>query len=90
VPGVTDAETIGRLVQSIPAPLNVILMEGTPPVAELERIGVRRLSTGGRLAAAAMGLVKSAAEEIRARGMYAETLRWALPFSELQALFSEA
>lgn len=90
VPGVTDADTIVRLVQSIPAPLNLILMEGTPPVAELERLGVRRLSTGGRLAAAAMGLVKSAAEEIRERGTYAETLRWALPFRELQALFREA
>jgi 2-methylisocitrate lyase-like PEP mutase family enzyme len=89
VPGVTDVETIARLVQSIPAPLNVILVEGTPPVAELQRIGVRRLSTGGRLAQAAMGVVKSAAEEIREKGTYAEALRWALPFDDLQALFSE-
>src|SRR5207245_1030054 len=36
VPGVYDAETIGRLVKSIDGPVNVLAGAATPPMAELE------------------------------------------------------
>ena len=47
VPGVTDAETIGRLVRAIKGPMNVLAGRGTPPTGELERLGVARVSIGG-------------------------------------------
>ena len=87
VPGVFDLETIERLVEAIPAPLNVIVMDGTPPVADLERVGLRRLSTGGRLAQAMLGLLSQAAVELRDRGTYEKIFEYALPYPDIQKLF---
>lgn len=89
VPGVFDLETIGRLVAAIPAPLNVIVMDGTPPVTELAGVGLRRLSTGGRLAQAALGLLTQAATELRDRGTYGKIFEYALPYPDIQALFKK-
>lgn len=50
VPFVSDAETIGRLVGAIPAPLNILAGAETPPVAQLAALGVRRISLGGACA----------------------------------------
>lgn len=46
VPGVRDAATIGALAKAIPGPLNVLAVAGTPPLAELARLGVARVSLG--------------------------------------------
>lgn len=90
VPGLADIDTISRLAASIPAPLNVILMDGTPSVAELDRAGVRRLSTGPRIAAAALGLARKAAETLLESGTYDEIFKYALPSREIQGLFEQS
>lgn len=66
VPGVADAPTIARLAAAIDAPLNVVAgLVGQPlDVAELGRLGVRRVSIGGSLARAGLGLVRRAAQEM--------------------------
>lgn len=66
VPGVADAPTIARLAAAIDAPLNVVAgLVGRPlDVAELSRLGVRRVSIGGSLARAGLGLVRRAAQEM--------------------------
>ena len=66
VPGVADAPTIARLVDAIDAPLNVVAgLVGKPlDLAEFSRRGVRRVSIGGSLARAALGLVRRAAQEM--------------------------
>lgn len=87
VPGVSDPETISQLVTAIPAPLNILLLPDTPPVSELQRLGVRRLSTGARLAQAALGLLRQAAVELREDGTYHKVFEYALPFPELQEIF---
>jgi 2-methylisocitrate lyase-like PEP mutase family enzyme len=79
-PGLRIAADIGRLVKSVPAPVNVLAVAGAPNVAELTRLGVRRVSTGGALAWAAYGSLRAAARELqetgttsfRARGLTAE------------------
>ncbi len=73
VPGITDAETIGRLVKEVEAPVNVVMgLAGSPlTVNRLEELGVKRVSVGGSLARATFGLVRRAAEEIRDRGTFA-------------------
>lgn len=54
------------LVAAIDAPLNVVAgLVGQPlDVAELGRLGVRRVSIGGSLARAGLGLVRRAAQEM--------------------------
>jgi 2-methylisocitrate lyase-like PEP mutase family enzyme len=46
LPGLLDLDTIGRVTSAMDAPLNVMLWPGLPPVEELEKAGVRRISQG--------------------------------------------
>ncbi len=53
-PGVVDLDAIARIVRAVaPKPVNVLLFSPQMRVADLAAIGVRRVSTGGALAAAA-------------------------------------
>jgi 2-methylisocitrate lyase-like PEP mutase family enzyme len=72
VPGVSDAATIGTLVREIDGPINVVMgLRGAPlTMAELEALGVRRVSIGGSLARATFALVRRAAEEMRRAGTF--------------------
>ena len=72
VPGITDPETIGRLVKEVDAPVNVVMgLAGSPmSVSQLEDLGVKRISIGGSLARATFGLIRRAAAEIREHGTF--------------------
>lgn len=70
VPGVMDADIIGRLAREIDAPLNVMAGSSTPPVAELDALGVRRLTVGAMFARAAYRRLEQAAQELRDHGTY--------------------
>lgn len=48
--GLNDPASIRRLVRSVPGPVNVLLARGSPSVAELRKLGVRRISVGGGIA----------------------------------------
>jgi 2-methylisocitrate lyase-like PEP mutase family enzyme len=89
VPGVKDAETIAALVREIHGPFNVVmgLAGAALSVAELTRLGVRRISIGGSLARATLGLVRRAAEEMAVHGTftYAEQQ---IPDAELCEFFA--
>jgi 2-methylisocitrate lyase-like PEP mutase family enzyme len=67
-PRMTDADEIRRVVQATDAPVNVLAMRHTPPVPVLADLGVRRVSTGGGLARAAYGALRTAADELRRSG----------------------
>ena len=89
MPGAVDLETIGRLVREIDGPINVVMGLGTNEgnAHDLIAAGVRRISLGGTIARAALGLVKRAAAELREKG----TLGFAegqMPGAELNALFA--
>jgi 2-methylisocitrate lyase-like PEP mutase family enzyme len=45
-PGIRDAETIGKLVKALDAPLNILLQPGGVTLRELEQLGVARASAG--------------------------------------------
>ncbi len=47
MPGPSDPDLIGRLAGAIALPLNIMLMAKLPPAAELQALGVRRVSSGG-------------------------------------------
>src|SRR5262249_52758070 len=59
VPGVTDSAIIQRMVREIRGPVNVLAVAGTPPIAELERLGVARVSVGSGPMRATLGLVRA-------------------------------
>jgi len=68
--GYFDAATIGRLVKAVNGPLNVMGLPGTPPVAELERLGVARVSTASGPTRVAMTATRRAADELMRTGSF--------------------
>ena len=69
-PGLRTLEDISQVVREVDRPVNVLALEGVPPVAELAQAGVSRISVGGAFAFAALGAVVSAAAELREQGTY--------------------
>jgi 2-methylisocitrate lyase-like PEP mutase family enzyme len=71
-PGLRDIQTIRTLCAAVGKPVNVLMgSKGNAlPVAELAAAGARRISTGGALAAAAMGALIRAGREIKERGTF--------------------
>jgi 2-methylisocitrate lyase-like PEP mutase family enzyme len=84
---VRDAETIQRLVQAIRGPLNILAGPGVPPVAELARLGVRRLSVGSGPMRATLGLTERIARELLDQGTYTAFTEGALPYAEANERF---
>src|SRR3989475_1489585 len=62
-PGLVDLKAITRIVDEVKAPVNVLLRPNGPSVAQLARVGVRRLSTGGALAFPPLGGLAHSARE---------------------------
>jgi 2-methylisocitrate lyase-like PEP mutase family enzyme len=47
---ITDESTISALVRGVDGPVNIMLRPGSPTIARLTELGVRRISLGGALA----------------------------------------
>jgi 2-methylisocitrate lyase-like PEP mutase family enzyme len=67
---VSDRDTIVRLARELDGPLNVLADRASPPVAELARLGVRRISLGSGLHRTSLAAGRAAAEELYGRGTY--------------------
>lgn len=67
-PGLTASADIARVVDEVGAPVNVLAFPNGPSIAELEAVGVRRISTGGALAWAAYGGLERAVDELLSDG----------------------
>lgn len=63
-PGLADLGEIEQLVTAVGAPVNVLAWPKGPSVPELASVGVRRVSTGGALAWAALGGLQRAVDEL--------------------------
>lgn len=87
VPGLVDLSTIARFVADLRCPLNILGVAGSPSVAELRRVGVRRISLGSGPMRAAMGLLQRIAGELKSSGTYSE-LGGAPSHGELNKLMS--
>jgi 2-methylisocitrate lyase-like PEP mutase family enzyme len=86
VPGVTDMPTLTQLVQSVPAPINVLAGPGMPAVADLQRIGIARLSVGSGIMRATLALARDAANELLHEGTYQTFLDRNIPYNEVNEL----
>lgn len=82
-PGVSDRDTIAKLVKAIGAPLNILMSTGCPSLAELEKIGVARASAGSAVMRATLGLVRRIGKELKEKGTYDSLFDGAIPFAEL-------
>ena len=73
-PGLTELDQIASLVEAVGVPVNVLALPSGPPVPELERVGVRRVSTGSLLTSAAYAALVRGGEELLGPGTstYAE------------------
>lgn len=87
VPGALDAATIHTLVREIAGPVNILAMPGCPPVAELEQLGVRRVSEGSGPARAALKTAQSIAYELLERGTYSAYHDSAVSYPDANRLF---
>jgi 2-methylisocitrate lyase-like PEP mutase family enzyme len=88
VPGVVDAETIGRLVKAIDGRLNIMAMAGAPSVTQLGIMGVARVSVGPGVTQVALAAAQQAARELLEQGTYT-ALAAGLPFADLNAMFAQ-
>lgn len=88
-PGLRTAQEISRVVQAVaPRPVNVLMgLSGVNlSLAELQALGVKRISVGSSLARAAYGAFFQAAERIRKEGRF-DYAEQALSFDHLNQLF---
>ena len=85
VPGLRDAQTIGRLVKEVRCPVNILAGPGSPPVPELQKLGVARVSLGSGPMRATLGLLRRLAEELKSSGTYG-ALEGAIPYADVNRL----
>jgi 2-methylisocitrate lyase-like PEP mutase family enzyme len=87
VPGVVDEDTIRRLAEAIPCPLNVVAgLANTIPAPTLFSLGVVRVSLGGSLARAALSELERAGRELLGSGTLG-FLDDVLSYADLQRRF---
>ncbi|WP_292105607.1 isocitrate lyase/phosphoenolpyruvate mutase family protein [Brevundimonas sp.] len=87
-PGLAEAETIRALAAGIHMPLNLMAVPGLPEAAALTALGVRRLSAGAAISAAAMGLVRDRARDFLATGDAAPLGQGAMGWAELNGIMA--
>jgi len=86
VPGVMDADTLGKLAAAAPRPLNVLAGPQTPDRAALQALGVRRVSVGSGPMRRTLGVLRDIAHELRDAGTFSYTHEPSVPYAELNAL----
>ncbi len=70
-PGLMAIDDIQSLIAAVDRPVNVLLMPGGPPIPELFRVGVIRVSTGSSISMAAQSAIVEAAREMLGAGTQA-------------------
>lgn len=87
-PGLTGKEDIAAVVSSVDRPINVVMgLQGVQwSLAELSKMGVKRVSVGSALSRAALGAFLRAAREMQEYGTFTFA-NDAVPFRELSTMF---
>lgn len=87
-PGLAGKEDIAAVVSSVDCPVNVVMgLQGVQlSLAELSKIGVKRVSVGSALSRAALGAFLRAAREMQEHGTFAFANE-AVSFRDLSAMF---
>ena len=88
VPGVKDKETIAQLVNGVRGPVNILATAGTPPLAELEKLGVARVSVGSGPMRATLGLTARIARQLHDVGTFSLMTDGAMTYVDANRLFT--
>ena len=86
--GLRDTGTIGRLVQALKAPVNINVRAGYPGIAELEALGVARVTTATQITLMALAVTRQIAREIKASGRF-DGIAPAIGHPEFQQLMAK-
>ncbi|MEX2454522.1 MAG: isocitrate lyase/phosphoenolpyruvate mutase family protein [Rhodospirillaceae bacterium] len=70
VPFVRDGDMIARLVKAIDGPVNILAGAPSPPLPEMKKMGVARVSIGGLFSLMTYTHVRAACRELREQGTY--------------------
>lgn len=87
VPGLSDPPSIARLVADLKCPVNILVVPGSPSVAQLATLGVKRISLGSGPMRATLGLLRRLATELQTQGTYTN-LGGAPAYAEMNVLMS--
>lgn len=87
-PGLAEPEAIRALAAGIGLPLNLMAVPGLPDAARLKALGVRRLSAGAAISAAAFGLVRDRARDFLATGDAGPLSEGAMGWGELNGIMA--
>ena len=86
--GAREPEAIERLTREVRGPVSIFAGPGWPTIAELERLGVARISVATRSAVAAYSLVSAIAQELFTAGTYDHLVPAADPPPNLNELLA--
>lgn len=84
-----DRDCIRTLVQEIRAPLSILATETSPPVHELQELGVARVSYGSAFARFAITAARQMAEALLRDGDIAPLMRASMPRADYLELLSD-
>ncbi len=87
IPAAASRDTIATLAREIAGPINILTVPGCPPIAELEQLGVRRVSEGSGPMRATMMLARHIARELLDTGTYTRFHADAIPYPDANKLF---
>lgn len=87
-PGLRDLKTMKLVASSVSKPINVVMSAADPALtaAEMEEVGVRRISVGGALSRLALAAFMKGAREMKDRGGFT-WVRETMPTKDLKAIF---
>ena len=87
-PGLRDLATKRTVAQAVGKPLNAVMSAADPSLAaaEMEAVGVKRLSVGGALSRLALAAFMKGAREMKEKGAFT-WVRDAMPITDLKAVF---
>lgn len=85
-PCLYDRDTIAKLVKAVEAPVNILANPACPPIAELEKIGVARVSVGSGIMRATLGLVRRIGKDMLESRSCEMMFAGAIPHAELNRL----
>jgi len=86
-PGAKDRETIRQLARGVAGPLNILATVGTPPAAQLQQLGVARVSLGSGPMRATLGFLGRMARQLREEGNFTPMTDAAPTYAEINRLF---
>jgi 2-methylisocitrate lyase-like PEP mutase family enzyme len=87
-PGLYGRETIAKLVKAVEAPINILANPACPPMAELEKMGVARVSAGSAVMRATLGIVRRIAKEMLESRSCETLFAGAIPYADLNRMMN--